>query len=272
MPELPEVETVRRTLGELIKGKTIDTMSITWAKIIKEPDDVEAFISLLAGQTIQEVKRRGKFLLIECDEVTLVSHLRMEGKYKMKEGEPDKHTHVRFHFTDGTELWYRDVRKFGTMHVFPKGAEFSQEPLKKLGVEPLSLDFTPSYLPAACEKTSRNIKTVLLDQSIIAGLGNIYVDEALFRSGILPERQAAYLQEEEWQRLHAEIKATLEEAVEAGGTSVRSYLNGNGEMGYFQQQLFVYGRAGEPCQRCSGPIEKTVVAGRGTHFCPVCQP
>ena len=197
----------------------------------------------------------------------------MEGRYGLfqKEEERDKHTHVIFHFSDGTELRYRDVRKFGTMHLFEKGTEFDHLPLAKLGFEPFSHEFTPEKLKKCLSKTTRMIKTVLLDQRVIAGLGNIYVDESLFRAKIHPERVASSLTEDEVTLLHKEIIATLKEAVKKGGSTIRSYVNSQGQIGMFQLELFVYGRKGEKCKRCGTTLERIVMTGRGTVFCPNCQ-
>ncbi|HET7656762.1 MAG TPA: DNA-formamidopyrimidine glycosylase [Bacillales bacterium] len=273
MPELPEVETVKRTLQQLVVGKTIQDVTVKWPKIIKRPDDVEIFRERLKGQTILDVGRRGKFLKFILSEDVLVSHLRMEGRYRLsEENEPfDKHTHVIFSFGDGTELRYRDVRKFGTMHVFCKGDEEKQLPLVQLGPEPLEGKFTAAYLARKFLNTSRNVKAVLLDQTVVAGIGNIYVDESLFRAGIHPESIACEVPEEAVKRLHGAIRKTLREAVAQGGSTVRSYVNGQGQMGMFQQSLFVYARRGEPCSKCGTEVEKKVVSGRGTHYCPKCQ-
>ncbi|WP_088103790.1 DNA-formamidopyrimidine glycosylase [Halalkalibacter urbisdiaboli] len=273
MPELPEVETVRRTLTQLVVGKQIENIQIAWAKMIKEPDDVDQFKTSLIGQTIRSMGRRGKFLLFFLDDVVLVSHLRMEGRYGVypKEEEVAPHTHVIFEFTDGTELRYQDVRKFGTMHVFPKGEEEERLPLSQLGIEPFSQDFTVKHLKDGMKKTNRKIKVALLDQKTVVGLGNIYVDEALYRAKIKPERLANSLSEEEYEHLHKHIVETLQEAVDLGGSSIKSYVNGQGEMGMFQQKLDVYGRKEEPCRICGTPITKTVVGGRGTHYCMNCQ-
>ncbi|MBO0996250.1 DNA-formamidopyrimidine glycosylase [Bacillus sp. SD075] len=274
MPELPEVETVRRTLEQLVLGKEIKEVSVFWPKIIKAPEPVEQFQDALRGQTIQAIGRRGKFLIFTLDDYSMVSHLRMEGKYGVhpKEEPYDKHTHVIFTFTDGSELRYRDVRKFGTMHLFAKGEERERLPLLHLGPEPLSEDFTVEGLSAKLARTNRKIKPVLLDQTVVVGIGNIYVDESLFRSGIHPERIASSLSLEEIKTLHAEIIATLREAVEKGGSTIRSYINSQGQIGMFQLELNVYGRKGENCKSCGTPLEKLVVAGRGTHICPLCQP
>jgi formamidopyrimidine-DNA glycosylase len=273
MPELPEVETVRKTLEQLVIGKRIESVSVFWPKMVKLPDDAEVFVQSLRGQEILEMRRRGKFLIFHLTDYALVSHLRMEGRYSLyEENEPvEPHTHVIFHFTDNTALRYRDVRKFGTMHLFSKGEEMNHLPLAQLGPEPFSPDFTVSYLEDRLMRTERAVKAALLDQTLLVGLGNIYVDETLFRAGIHPDRKAKSLTQTELEKLHAEIIATLSEAVEQGGSTIRSYVNSQGQMGMFQQQLFVYGKKEEPCPKCGTVIEKKVSAGRGTHYCPTCQ-
>ncbi|MFC4321048.1 DNA-formamidopyrimidine glycosylase [Litchfieldia salsa] len=273
MPELPEVETVRRTLIGLVAGKTIRNVKIFWPKMIKKPDNSDQFIDALKGQTIHDVGRRGKFIKFFLDDYTLLSHLRMEGRFGLyPSDEPyDKHTHVLITFTDGSELRYRDVRKFGTMHLFIKGEEDHSQPLTGLGPEPFSDEFSEKRLKEYLKKTNRKVKVALLDQKIVVGLGNIYVDEALFRAGIHPEREANSLKPKEIKKLHSEIILTLQEAVDKGGSTIRSYVNSQGEIGMFQLQLFVYGQKGEACKTCGTEIEKTVVGGRGTHYCPKCQ-
>ncbi|MDC0762916.1 DNA-formamidopyrimidine glycosylase [Brevibacillus sp. HB1.4B] len=273
MPELPEVETVVRTLRGLVMGKTIERVSVHLARIVRQPDDVEAFKSLLVGQTIQDIQRRAKFIQFFLNEDVLVSHLRMEGRYGVYQADDpvEKHTHVVFHFTDGTELRYRDVRQFGTMDLFPKGKETTVGPLAKLGVEPLDKSFTPEVLGKLVKGRSTKIKPLLLNQECIVGLGNIYVDESLFKAGIHPEKPAGMLTDKEVIRLHESIVSTLQEAVEQGGSSIKSYVNGQGEMGMFQQSLLVYGRKDEACTKCGAEIIRFVVGGRGTHICPDCQ-
>ncbi|WP_429843793.1 DNA-formamidopyrimidine glycosylase [Brevibacillus sp. FIR094] len=273
MPELPEVETVVRTLRGLVMGKTIERVSVHLARIVRQPDDVEAFKSLLVGQTIQDIQRRAKFIQFFLNEDVLVSHLRMEGRYGVYQADDpvEKHTHVVFHFTDGTEMRYRDVRQFGTMDLFPKGKETTVGPLAKLGVEPLDKSFTPEVLGKLLNGRSTKIKPLLLNQECIVGLGNIYVDESLFKAGIHPEKPAGKLTDKEVIRLHESIVSTLQEAVEQGGSSIKSYVNGQGEMGMFQQSLLVYGRKDEACTKCGAEIIRFVVGGRGTHICPDCQ-
>ena len=274
MPELPEVETVKRTLNQLVAGKRIERMTITLPRILQRPTEPEQFADMLVGRTIQSVERRGKFLRILLDGLVLVSHLRMEGRYGVYEqGEPvERHTHVRFHFTDGTELRYKDVRQFGTMHLFEPGDEFVLPPLNKLGIEPLDDAFTLQSFKKALAKRTTKIKPLLLNQEFVVGLGNIYVDEALFTAGVHPERPADSLTSAEWAKLYEAVRATLGRAVEAGGSSIKSYVNGQGEMGMFQHELLVYGRKNEPCSRCGRAIEKMIVGGRGTHICTTCQP
>lgn len=273
MPELPEVETVRRTLTELAAGKTIAQVDIRWPKMIKHPE-ADEFRDALAGETIQSIARRGKFLIFQLDHYALVSHLRMEGKFSVNEkSEPEApHTHVVFAFTDGTELRYRDVRKFGTMHLVKKGTEQELSSLKALGPEPFDELFTPEYLYGRLKKTSRQVKTALLDQIIVTGLGNIYVDEVLFRSHIHPHRLASSITLNEAELIHFYTKAVLAEAIERGGSTIRTYVNSQGKKGTFQELLHVYGRTGEACVECGSEIIKTKTGGRGTHICLNCQP
>ena len=273
MPELPEVETIRRTLKRFVEDKTIADIEVFWPKIIKQPDDIEIFKTQLFGQTFKDIKRKGKFLLFCLDDYVLVSHLRMEGKYNVwpKDEPRQKHTHVVFTFTNGEELRYNDVRKFGTMHLFPKGSEFDSNPLKKLGPDPFDESFTFNYFYEKLKKTTRYIKPALLDQSIVTGLGNIYVDETLFKSHIHPLKRANTLTKSEVELIREKTIETLNEAVQLGGTTIRSYVSTDGDMGMFQQELFVYGQTDEPCKICHEPIEKLKVGGRGTHVCPTCQ-
>ncbi|HLR59612.1 MAG TPA: DNA-formamidopyrimidine glycosylase [Pseudogracilibacillus sp.] len=273
MPELPEVETIRRTLKELVLNKKITDIEVFWGKIIKHPDDIEHFKQIIIGQTIRDVKRKGKFLIFELDTEMLVSHLRMEGKYFINQNgmERDKHTHVIFNFSDGSSLNYNDVRKFGTMHVFSKENYLKVKPLNQLGPDPFEDDFSIDYLKEKLSKTTRYIKAALLDQTIIAGLGNIYVDEVLFKAKIHPEKRANTLTEEQIELISKYSYEVLKAAVKQGGTTIRSYVNGEGEMGLFQQELYVYGQENEVCKVCGDTIEKFKSSGRGTHVCLTCQ-
>ncbi len=274
MPELPEVETVRQSLQALVAGKTIRNATVHLPRLIRTPDDAEQFALMVGGQRIERVSRRGKFLLFEIGSYTLVSHMRMEGRYGLyTASDPvEKHTHVIFHFTDGTELRYKDVRQFGTFDLLPKGDLASIPGLRSIGPEPLDAEFTPEVLQQRLKKRTGKIKALLLDQRLVAGIGNIYADEALFQAGLHPELTGRQLNKQHAARLHQAIVNVLAASVEAGGSSVKSYVNGYGKAGGYQFQLKVYGKARQPCPQCGTSIEKIRVAGRGTHFCPTCQP
>lgn len=273
MPELPEVETIKNTLKRLVIDKVIEDVQVYWTKIVKLPDDVEVFKILLRGQKIKDITRKGKFLRFELDDYVLISHLRMEGKYSVnKKDEPIiKHTHIIFKFTDDEELRYNDVRKFGTMHVFKKGEEFTNKPLNTLGPDPFEETYSLSYFYEKLQKTSRPIKNALLDQTIIAGLGNIYVDETLFKANVHPLTKANELKKEQVELIKKCAYITLRDAVKQGGTTIRSYVSSDGNMGMFQQELLVYGQENQACKNCGDQISKFKVAGRGTHICPTCQ-
>jgi formamidopyrimidine-DNA glycosylase len=272
VPELPEVETVRRGLEKLILNKTISEMEIRWPRIIESPE-VPIFAAMLKGQQFLAFDRRGKFLIFKLTDYDLISHLRMEGKYEFfeKDAVPDKHTHVIFHFTDGSQLHYRDVRKFGRMTLVEKDKSSRYKGIMQLGPEPLPELFLLADFSRDLKKSKKAIKPLLLDQKLVTGLGNIYVDEALWEAKIHPEQPAATLNEAEIALLHRGIIDVLARAVEAGGTTIRTYLNALGEAGHFQVSLHVYGQTGKPCVRCGTPIVKTKVAQRGTHYCPTCQ-
>lgn len=269
MPELPEVETVRRGLNRLVSGATIASIDVYWPKIIN--NDVDSFKQRLAGQTIQTVDRRGKYLLFRFSGgLTMVSHLRMEGNYfVMPTGEGrTKHTHVVFHLTDNRDLLYNDTRKFGRMTLVPTGEELTVGGLAKIGPEPVASDLSVAYLTEIFQKSKKMIKPLLLDQSKVAGIGNIYADEILWLSKIHPMRPANSLTVAEITTLRQNIIDEMAKAIKGHGTTVHSFSNAFGEAGQFQNELHVYGREGEPCERCGTLIEKIKVAQRGTHFCP----
>jgi len=273
VPELPEVESVRKGLNSTIKGQKIEQVDIFWDRIIAEPEDTEQFKERLKGQEFEEVKRRGKFLLFYLTKDVMISHLRMEGKYYLYEaGEPvTKHTHVIFHLSNGKELRYLDVRKFGRISLAVKGEEFNNSSLVKLGPEPIKEEFTLGLVHPFLSRRTKAIKSILLDQQLVVGVGNIYADEILYESYIHPEKPGNQLTETEEKKLHHAVISILEKAIQAGGTTIRSYTNTFGENGNYQNQLKVYGKEGTPCQRCGTLIEKIKVNGRGTHFCPYCQ-
>ncbi len=273
MPELPEVETIRRGLIPLVVGKTIKSVEVLCNRIIRTPDEPALFIMELAGETIHDIGRKGKHLLFELDHWTLVSHLRMEGKYSVvKQGEPyDKHTHVMFHFTDGTDLRYHDVRKFGTMDLIPKGHYNLVNAIAEMGPEPIDPAFTVQQLKERIKGRKTAIKVVLLNQQVVSGLGNIYVDEALALSHIHPLRTVDSLKKKEIDKLFDAMRSVLQKGIDLGGATIRTYVNSLGKQGLMQEDLYVYGMTGEPCKFCSTLIEKIVVGGRGTHYCPKCQ-
>lgn len=272
MPELPEVETVRQGLRQLVLNKKIRKVTVLYPKIIN--GDTNIFIETLEGLTIKEIGRRGKYLIFNFDGgISLVSHLRMEGKYFVRQtgDEIEKHTHIIFEFTDGKQLRYNDVRKFGRMELVKTDNINDLKSLKKLGPEPTKTDFSIEDFTNKLKKKNKMIKPALLDQSLVVGLGNIYVDEVLWMSKINPQTIAKHLEKNEIIILHDAIIAELAKAVKAGGTTIRSYTNAFENSGTFQFDLNAYGRMGEPCRRCGNSIEKIVVAQRGTHYCPNCQ-
>ena len=272
MPELPEVETVRSGLEPQIKNRIIKNVIVNYEKMVspKPPK----FIDELKNKTIEDIRRRGKYLLFDFSgDVVMISHLRMEGKYAVvKRDEPyKKHDHVIFELDNGMDIRYNDTRKFGRMNLVPAGAEFNHGGLKTIGPEPTEKDLTFDYLKKTLAKHHRMIKSFLLDQSMIAGLGNIYTDEVLWMSKIHPKRMTDSLSDREIKDLRSNIIDEIKKAIAAQGTTVFSYLNANGHAGTFQNQLNVYHQQGKPCPRCQTTIEKIKVAQRGTHFCPNCQ-
>ncbi len=272
MPEMPEVETVRRTLLPLIKGKTIKEVTVWYPKIIT--GDAKEFKQQLVGKKITTIDRYAKYLLIRLSgNLTVVSHLRMEGKYRLVKinTKKDKHDHVQIVFSDNSALRYNDVRKFGRMQLIKTGTEKEKTGISKLGAEPNSAAFTISYLQNGLARKKKNIKNTLLDQSVVAGLGNIYVDEVLWETKIHPLSQANTIPAERVAQLHDNINSLIELAIAERGTTIHTYLDANGKTGGFQKMLQVYGHKGEPCVRCGTPLEKIKVNGRGTTFCPKCQ-
>ncbi|MDN6639258.1 MAG: DNA-formamidopyrimidine glycosylase [Tetragenococcus sp.] len=274
MPELPEVETVKNGLVRLVQNKTIADVDVRWSKIVESPT-VDEFRNNLIGQVIEDVKRRGKFLLFKLTDFDLISHLRMEGKYEYflenEISKPDKHTHVIFTFSDGSQLHYNDVRKFGRMILVAKNQGVLYKGIKQLGPEPTKKEFSLTTFAKKLQRSTSLIKPLLLNQKVVVGLGNIYTDEVLWTAKIHPQQPASTLKQEEVSRLHQAIIDILAKAVSAGGTTVRTYKNALGEAGHFQLDLKVYGKTDEPCPRCQTPISKIKVAQRGTHLCPHCQ-
>ncbi|MCE5195846.1 MAG: bifunctional DNA-formamidopyrimidine glycosylase/DNA-(apurinic or apyrimidinic site) lyase [Negativicutes bacterium] len=275
MPELPEVENIRRSLLPYLPSAPICRTEVLREGVIA-PLDAAAFASCLQHKTIVAAKRRGKYLqLCLQPEGCLLIHLRMTGQLYWLSAERKAvtpllpHTHVILHFADGSCLRYVDVRRFGKIRFWP--AEPEDPGYLALGPEPLESDFNVAYLSRICQNRQTPIKSLLLDQHQIAGLGNIYADEALFRAGIHPLETAGNLKFSQIRRLQAAITEVLQEAVQAKGSSMRDYLDVNGNKGSFQEQWSVYRQTGKPCPICGSLIERCKVAGRSSHYCPHCQ-
>lgn len=271
MPELPEVETVRRGLDKLILGKQISSLDIRYPKMIKT--DLDQFQKELPGQLVKSMGRRGKYLLFYLTNNVLISHLRMEGKYFYYPDQiPErKHAHVLIHFEDGGTLVYEDVRKFGTMELLAPELLDAYFVSKKLGPEPTEQDFDLEIFRGFLKKSKKPIKSHLLDQTLVAGLGNIYVDEVLWRAKVHPASPSQSLTRAEATAIHEQTIEVLGQAVEKGGSTIRTYTNAFGEDGTMQDFHQVYDKTGEACSRCGSIIEKIQLGGRGTHFCPKCQ-
>ncbi|MEA5526068.1 DNA-formamidopyrimidine glycosylase [Nodularia spumigena] len=279
MPELPEVETIRRGLNQLTLHQKITGGDVLLDRTIAYPFSVDKFIPEIIGSAIASWHRRGKYLLAELTPSPqthwLGVHLRMTGQLLwVNQNEPlHKHTRVRLFFGDEQELRFVDQRTFGQMWWVPPGVavETIMTGLAKLAVDPFSPEFTVEYLASKLQNRRRPIKTALLDQSVVAGLGNIYADEALFKSGILPVTLCIDLQLEQIQSLHTTIIQVLETSIAAGGTTFSNFLNVQGVNGNYGGVAWVYNRSGEPCRVCSTPIQRIKLAGRSSHFCPQCQ-
>ena len=272
MPELPEVETVKNTLKKQILNKKIIDVNIFYENLIEYPS-VKLFKKQIKNQTINDIKRRGKWLMFELDDYFLLSHLRMEGKYLIRKlGDiVTKHEHISFIFSDKTELRYQDVRKFGKMHLIEKNEINNRKPINELGYEPWDEELDISYLKEKYKSKKLPIKTVILDQSIIVGIGNIYADEILFLSGINPLKKCNELNDIELQSIIYNTKKVLELAIKDGGTTIRSYTSSEGVHGRFQQHLNVHNKENQPGPKCGEKIVKIRVGGRGTCYCVNCQ-
>jgi formamidopyrimidine-DNA glycosylase len=278
MPELPEVETIRSIMEQYVPGHTIESIHLRRPKMLRGQKQ-RFFREGLKQREIAGADRRGKFLLIRLDRGSLLVHLGMTGQvFYVSQGQPrpsdlpqlpDKHTHLTLKLNEGATLYFRDVRMFGRFALLDDDEEKTL--FAKLGPEPLGPSFTAKLLFDSLQKRSASIKAVLLNQTVVAGLGNIYADEALFRAGILPQTSAGKISWEQTKILHRSIRRVLKEAVYRGGTSISDYLDPRHRKGTFQLVLGVYGREGKPCLNCGTPIKKDTVAQRGTHWCPHCQ-
>lgn len=270
MPELPEVETVRKSLLRLIKGKQIKDIVVLYEKTIANISS-SLFADSLKKEKIETIDRYGKWLIIRFSNYILLSHLRMEGKYFLKnESDPlMKHDLIIFNFFDNTSLRYNDVRKFGKMYLFKKGDIL--EPLEKLGLDPWSLSLTPLYLKEKGKNKKIAIKEALLDQRIIVGIGNIYADEILFKAKVNPFKEFKNVNEEEFKRIIKYTREVLDDAIKMGGTTIKSFESSEGVTGRFQQKLLVHTKKGENCPLCGSMILVKKLGGRSTYYCPKCQ-
>jgi formamidopyrimidine-DNA glycosylase len=281
VPELPEVETVRRGLNQVTLDQEIQGGDVLLARTIAHPFSAGEFLAQLQNATITEWQRRGKYLLAELtksdkgDAGWLSVHLRMTGQLLwLNQQQPlQKHTRVRLFFPDSCELRFVDQRTFGQIWWVPASVapESIITGLKRLGPEPFSADFSVEYLVLKLQNRQRSIKTALLDQMLVAGVGNIYADEALFLSGIRPQTICSTLNVEQIERIRTSIIQVLQTSIEAGGTTFSDFLSVMGVNGNYSSVAWVYGRTGEPCRVCGTPIERLKLAGRSSHFCPKCQ-
>lgn len=292
MPELPEVETVRRGLERLLPGKIVISEKHDWPKgFPNSPQDVERF---LIGAQVQRIDRRGKALIIELNTgYSLLIHLKMTGQLvfvpaKNNSSEdrfgaghpndslvsnlPDKSTRVTFSFQDGSHLYFNDQRKFGWVKLLPVHAVHDEEFIKKLGPEPLKSSFTNTiFIQRIRKRANTSIKAALLDQTVLAGVGNIYADESLWAARIHPARLVKDVSDSELKLLHTELINVLKLSIDKGGSTDRNYVNAEGKKGSYISFARVFRREGQACVRCNTIIEKSRVAGRGTHVCPHCQ-
>ena len=280
MPELPEVETVRRGLSPVLEGHRIEALEV------RRPDlrfpFPARFAARVTGTRIERLGRRAKFLTADLSSgETLVMHLGMSGRFTIAEdrlgnfhhetGTDPAHDHVVFHVEGGARVTYNDPRRFGFMELWPSATFETYPRLVDLGPEPLSNGFHADYLRAALRGRATPIKAALLDQACVAGLGNIYVCEALFRSGISPRRKASTIGPSRAAALAEAINQVIAEAIEAGGSSLRDFAAADGELGYFQHTFRVYDREGAPCVTCGATVKRIVQSGRSTFFCSTCQ-
>jgi formamidopyrimidine-DNA glycosylase len=270
MPELPEVETVVRDLRPLLVGRRIAAVRAGKLRL-RRPWD-RRWAGRLVGTAVQAVRRRGKWIILDLDAgARLVVHLGMTGQFTMHPAAdpiPD-HTHIVFDLDGERQLRFRDARRFGSVELFPDEPTVQKYLAGKLGPEPTEID--PAAFRDALRRTTRTLKAILLDQTVVAGVGNIYADEALHRAGLHPQQRGATVTPAEADRLRAAITAVIADAIARRGSTIRDYVGGSGLRGGFQTEFRVYGRTGDPCGMCATPIEVVRVAGRSSHYCPHCQ-
>lgn len=276
MPELPEVETIRAQLAPRLTGRAITAVEVS-DPLLVGLTKVGEFRAAVVGRTVCAVGRRGKYLLVELDSgAVLALHLRMTGRLHWRAGKPadgeERFLRALFRFDDGATVTFGDARRFGRAWIIPAGTDAVEYWRGRLGEEPLTGGFTARRLGQLMRGRRVAIKTALLNQGLVAGLGNMYVDEALFAARVHPLRPAGELSEREYRALHRAIRDRLTVAIAAGGASIDTYRDGLGQRGRMQGLLRVHLHEGDPCPRCGTIIAKTVVGQRGTYWCPVCQP
>jgi len=270
MPELPEVETVKNELAPYVLGHKFTGFTLLWDGIVKAPS-IEEFRSRLMGQTIVGLSRRGKYLVLSLDtDDLLVIHMKMSGSLLLSRDskEPPQYTRAVFHLSDGTRIFFRDPRKFGRLWLVKDVTTVTRE----LGPEPLEPEFTPQVLAQRLKNRKAPIKALLCDQSVVAGIGNMYADEALFAAGIHPLRTGASLTPEEVERLYQAIQQTLHTAIDNKGASIVNYYRPGGETGTAHFEFKVAHGRDKNCPNCGSPIQRITVRNRGTYFCSRCQP
>lgn len=270
MPELPEVETTRRGIAAAVTGQVIENVTIREARLRWRLP--ERFAADLANQSIKSVDRRAKYLLLTLERGTLIVHLGMSGSLRVLPAVTPalKHDHIDMILNSGDCLRFNDPRRFGSMH-YTTDNPLVHPLLKNLAPEPLSHEFDANYLAKKAKRRKVAVKQFIMNGNLVVGVGNIYASEALFRAGIRPSRATGRVKREEFVKLAKAIKAVLNDAIRAGGTTLRDYVNSDGMPGYFRQKLFVYERAGEPCRKCKTPIKQLRHGQRSTYYCPTCQ-
>ena len=271
MPEKPEVITVSKKLEHIIIGKTIKKVDVYWDNIII--GDIDKFKKDLVGEIIESITTRGKWIVIFLTTKALICHLRMEGKFFFKDPNVPKakHEHVIITFIDNTDMRFNDVRKFGKMACLPKDEVYNLKPLVDLGLEYYDKSLTPNYLLESLKKKKIPIKTALLDQTIITGIGNIYDNEILFASHINPLRKADTISLDEATAIIKNTKEILDKAVSMGGTTIKSFTSAEGVHGLFQNELLIHGKKNSKCPNCNSDINYIKISGRGTYYCQHCQ-
>jgi len=273
MPELPEVEVIKRGLALHLPGRRVIKI-FAGNKKLRLPLPRKNLKEFIHGSQIQSIDRRAKFLLITMDNgAILVIHLGMTGRLVISPADSpkEKHDHLRLQLDNGTQLRFNDIRRFGSVQVIPPGKGLDNTMLSHVGPEPFGPEFTPRYLKRLAAEKKRPLKNFLLDSRVVAGIGNIYACEILFHAALHPEKQISCLTIREWTKVVESSKYVLQKAIDSGGTTISDFVNESGKSGYFQLELQTYGRNGKPCSCCQSTITKKTMAGRSTFFCPKCQ-